>query len=316
GGGAETGAEDESTTRQPAEPVPRTTLSGADVEVESFELRQLSRSDWPQQVPAECRYSPDETVSANNLAYRDDGSTVDPLASARNVLGMLQCYEQSEEDVYLQKATEMATALYEAGESYDSGLFFPHDYAVRPHEGAGVDWTVGAPWYSATTQGVALSAFARLYTYSLNESVWMYAEEVLRSFNTVVTRADGPRAENPWAACVDDGYLWLEKYAQLPPSHVLSGMSLAAWGLYEQWMALQSSLARELFRATATTVKAYAEEFRNAGGPSYYCLAHEVPAPQYHSAHIRQLRTFSDITGDEAFAATARQFEADAGSAG
>lgn len=309
-------SEGESTTARPAEPVPRTTLSEAEVEIEGFELRQLAREDWPQPVPAECQYSPDQAVSANNLAYRDDGSTVDPLASARNVLGMVQCYEQSDEDVYLQKATEMATALYEAGESYESGQFFPHEYAVRPHGDADVDWAVRAPWYSATTQGVALSAFARLYTHSLNESVWMYAEEVLRSFDTIATRADGPPAENPWTACLDDGYLWLEKYAQLPASHVLSGMSLAAWGLYEQWMALQSSLARELFRASATTVKAYAEEFRNAGGPSYYCLGHDVPAPEYHSAHIRQLRAFHSITGDGAFAEAADQFESDAESAG
>ncbi|MFC4357502.1 D-glucuronyl C5-epimerase family protein [Halobium salinum] len=292
------------------EPAERTSLSEADLRFEEFDLAELERSSWPQEVPAECQYGAEELSSMPDLVYRDGDTGFDPFASARTVLGLLRCYELTEEPAYLDKAMSMGTALHEAGEAYDGGLFFPHEFPVEPHVDA--DWTVREPWYSATTQGLALSAFARLYVDGGGESAGRYGVDVLRSLDSIVTRADGPVAENPWGACLDDeGYLWLEKYAQLPASHVFSGHNVAAWGLYEMWLAYGSELARDLFRASATTTKARADAFRNEGGVSDFCLAHGVQRPEYHRLHVDQLGTYHELTGDDAFAAAAERFAED-----
>lgn len=298
------------TTERAPEPAPRAPFSEVDAAVEEFDLEELDREAWPQPVPAECQYDADEVANLDDLVYRDGDSGLDPLASARTLLGVVECYRGTGDDAYLRKASEMAAALYRAGVAYEGGRFFPHEYPVAPHGAEGAARTVGA-WFSGRTQGLALSAFARLYAHGLEESVWMYAEETLRSFDSVVTRVDGPPAKNPWTACVDDGHLWIEEYGAFPASHVLGGMGVAAWGLYELWLSVESELARDLFRATATTVKARAEAFRNPGGPSDYCLGHGVSRPESHAVHVEQLRTFHEITGDEAFAAAARRFESD-----
>jgi hypothetical protein len=287
----------------------RATLSEADVAVERYGLRELDRAEWPQNTPEVCRYPVDRLAEVPNLVYRDGASGLDPLASARRMLGILDCYEETGETAFLEKATEIGTALYGAGETVGEGVYLPHGFDANPHEE--IDWPVEEPWYSATTQGVALSAFARLHAYRDGEAAWQYARSVLRSFDSVVTRAEGASPADPWIACVDGEHLWLEKYARFPASHVFSGHGVAAWGLYEAWAATGSELAAELFRASATTVRARAEAFRNEDEPSDFCLGHGARRPAYHRLHVGQLRTFHELTGDEAFEALAREFEAD-----
>ena len=78
---------------------------------------------------------------------------------------------------------------------------FPFDFSVDADPGA----TLTAPWFSALSQGMALSAFVRLFE-ATKEPKWRAAaEQTFASFRT-----PGPVTGRPWVVYVDpEGYLWL-----------------------------------------------------------------------------------------------------------
>jgi hypothetical protein len=149
-----------------------------------------------------------------------------------------------------------------------------------------------APWYSAYSQGFALSLFVRLYRVTGVQAWADRARETALSFRRL------GRVTQPWVAYVLNSRLWLEEYPSATPTHVLNGFNFALFGLYDYERLTRDPTARELLRGALRTVRSFGTTFRVPGGISYYDLVHRTRFAHYHLIHTWQLRDLAAISGD------------------
>ena len=82
-------------------------------------------------------------------------------------------------------------------------------------------------------------------------------------------------------------------------------------GVYDYWLVRPSADAEWLLRASVASLKHYADQFRNPGGISRYCLRHGTLSKKYHQIHIGQMAFLYHITGDAQFLDLAREMDRD-----
>ncbi|HXM23195.1 MAG TPA: D-glucuronyl C5-epimerase family protein [Terriglobales bacterium] len=163
-----------------------------------------------------------------------------------------------------------------------------------------------APWYSALAQGQGISLLVRAYRETGAAAYLKTAERAFTGF-LKSTRDGGVTFTDA------RGNLWFEEYVVSPPTHILNGFIWAAWGVYDYFLATQSSAAWDVFAEAVLTLRANLDRY-DLGFWSLYeqsgTLLPMVASPFYHRLHVVQLRVMHRLTGDEIFARFADKWEA------
>ncbi len=229
-----------------------------------------------------------------------------PTRQAMAALSMLDGYRLTGDPAYLERARNNANHLLINAVHFGEALYFPFPFDFSIH--ADREATLRAPWFSALSQGMALSAFVRLFE-ATKEPKWRAAaEQTFASFRT-----PGPVTGRPWVVYVDpEGYLWLEEYpGGSVPDRTFNGHIVAIFGLHDYWQLTGDAEALRLIKGALTTLRGYEQTWRVPGGISRYCMAHPVRSAKYHAVHIDQLLDLYTVTGDPTWAQLADLFIAD-----
>jgi len=171
------------------------------------------------------------------------------------------------------------------------------------------DWeyrsTLKAPWYSGLAQGQGISLLLRAYHATGTAS---YLDAAKKAFDSFL------RSTSEGGVVFRDGRgdIWFEEYIVSPPTHILNGFIWAIWGVYDYFLATESSAARTLFAQATQTLGENLGRY-DLGFWSLYeqsgTLLPMVASPFYHRLHVIQLRIMYRITGDESFARYADKWE-------
>ena len=194
-------------------------------------------------------------------------------------------YVRTGDPAYLDRAVVRAKKLIAISRLVGGARYFPYlyDYATEH---------LKAPWYSAYSQGFALSLFVRLYRATGVQAWADRARETAMSFRRL------GRVNQPWVAYVLNNRLWLEEYPSATPTHVLNGLNFALFGLYDYERLTRDPAALDLLRGALRTVRSFGTTFRVPGGISYYDLVHRTRFAHYHLIHTWQLRSLAAMSGD------------------
>jgi hypothetical protein len=249
----------------------------------------------------------DEMDASGVMHKRVNGALYDhPTRQATAALSMLDGYRLTGDPAYLERARNNANHLLVTAVHFGEALFFPFPFDFSVHADPAA--TLKAPWFSALSQGMALSAFVRLFE-ATNEQKWRTAAEA----TFVSFRTPGPVTGRPWVVYIDpEGYLWLEEYPGGPvPDRTFNGHIIAIFGLHDYWQLTNDAEALRLIKGALTTLRGYEQSWRVPGGISRYCMAHPVQSAKYHVVHIDQLVDLYTMTGDPSWAQFADLFIAD-----
>jgi hypothetical protein len=197
----------------------------------------------------------------------------------------LDGYVRTGDPAYLDRAVVRAKKLISLSRLSGGARYFPYmtDYPLEK---------LKAPWYSAYSQGFALSLFVRLYRVTGVQAWADRARETALSFRRL------GRVTQPWVAYVLNSRLWLEEYPAATPTHVLNGFNFALFGLYDYERLTRDPAAKDLLRGALRTIRSFATTYRVPGGISYYDLVHRTRFAHYHLIHTWQLRALARISGD------------------
>jgi heparosan-N-sulfate-glucuronate 5-epimerase len=164
------------------------------------------------------------------------------------------------------------------------------------------DWeyrdTLKAPWYSGLAQGQGVSLLLRTCAEAPSQN---YLEAARRAFVplTKPIREGGVLFED------DEKNLWIEEYIVDPPTHILNGFIWALWGVFDFWLALTDSTARQVYERGVQTLFHNLVSY-DTGYWSLYELSGTrlkmLASPFYHRLHITQLRVMANLAGDRCFA--------------
>ena len=126
------------------------------------------------------------------------------------------------------------------------------------------------PWWSAMTQGQALSALTRAYQRTGNPRYQIAAARALQPF----TRSQS----DDGVALEDVGYTWYEEY--LPPQtpHILNGFMFALIGIYEYHQTFRDQLSGSIWDTGFGTLKHVLPSF-DTGDWSCYWLGPPTSTP-------------------------------------
>ena len=229
------------------------------------------------------------------------GLQYNPIAIAQWGLGNYNLFSRTQSDERKKKFLVASDWLCSHLEPRSPGA-----WAWNHH----FDWEyrspLKAPWYSALAQGQGISLLVRAYRETRNAA---YLEAAAHAFTSFQKSTD----EGGVTFTDERGNLWFEEYIVSPPTHILNGFIWAAWGVYDYFLATESSEARELFEQAASTIRANLDRY-DLGFWSLYeqtrTLLPMVASPFYHRLHVVQLRVMYSLTGDETFARFADKWEA------
>ena len=235
-----------------------------------------------------------------------------PLLIARYGIQLLHSYRLTKMNpAYLDRAEVNANWLIQHAVSRDGAIYFPYRFTY--HLFGNPQDVMRPPWYSALSQGTALTLFMRLYAVTGDER-WRAAAD--STFATFVKRQSSKQPWIvPWIAFVDHRnhrrYLWLDEYPKHPPTQVANGLMYALFAVWEYARTTGSDAAAAVFDGGATTVRHQIQRFRVRGGISYYSLHFHAQYSSYHCIHVWQLKLLTRMTGDPWFAREGRRFGAD-----
>lgn len=268
-------------------------------------LQDLSYENWPQPSSSEM-YTLDEAEELEAQTHSVNGNSgLHPVQTSRLLLRLSENIRQSEELAFAEAADRVTAEMIDSAiVDENNSLYYPYTFDFQIH--GSPNWQLTSPWYSGMAQGIALSAFSRLYYQTGNE---YYLDLSHRTFQTLVPAVE--ITDNTWVSGIFDDLYWIEEYPTFPPAHTLNGKIFAMYGLYEYWRTTGSQASKHWLQAAISTIDKTIENFRAQGEPSYYCLEHDVQSQPYHETHIRQLRKLSDMTGSNRFSNVASNFESD-----
>jgi hypothetical protein len=231
-----------------------------------------------------------------------------PVGQANLSIAYLDNYRRTGNTTYLRRAQANAQRLIDRRVESRGGWYFPYDFDFAVH--GDTTQTLKAPWYSGMAQGVALSAFTRLYQVT-HDPAWKAAADA-----TFASLDTGPVSGEPFGSWVTStGDLWLEEYPRSPVANserVLNGHIYAAFGVYDYAQLTGSARAMRLYDGALTTVARYLmSSFRTPQWASLYSLRHRLPTTTYHQKHVLQLLYLQHQTGRPIYTSWATTLRAD-----
>jgi hypothetical protein len=228
-----------------------------------------------------------------------------PVLQAQFMNSRLSSYHYNRDGAYLRRILAHGDRLLANAVTSGGALYFPYPFDFPLH--GNTSDLMRAPWYSGMAQGLALSAFSRLYLETKDARHLRIADQIFASFRP--RRREGV----PWVSTVDDaGYLWFEEYPRRVRSdRAFNGHIFAVNGLYDYHRATGRSAAMHLWQAGVTAAAGHLPEIRNPGWISRYCMTHGTQSAKYHVVHIGQLYMLYAMTGARQFARAGDQFISD-----
>lgn len=298
-----------STPTKTPTPTPTPAAKSTELQTEQFTFADLPYEEWPQSG-AYPKYSQSEAADLDPLVTAQFGGQtgLHIVQTARQLLRLTAGYREHGDDIFREKAIETAEALLETAVHRGDALFFPYGFPFHSQS-----HSQDPPWFSGMGQGLALSAYVRLYHQTGDDRYLDIADGVFASL-TQLRDGVGPvkSGVDPWVVAEHNGYYWIEEYPDDPLNHTLNGMNFAIWGLYEYWKTTGNETSHYLLDAAATTIHDNIYRYRREGKISYYCLEHRSLSEKYHGIHIGQLKQLHQLTGDKTFAEAAADFKSDA----
>ena len=231
-----------------------------------------------------------------------------PVGQASLAMAYLDHYRLTGSSTYLRRAVANAQRLVDRRVESRGGWYYPYDFDFAVHGDTSQAMT--APWYSGMAQGMALSAFTRLYQATKNPA-WLAAADA-----TYASLDSSPVEGEPFGSWVSaTGDLWLELYPRWPvetSERVLNGHIYAAFGVYDYAQLTGSPEAIRLYDGALTTVGTYLmSQFRTPRWASLYSLAHRLPTTTYHQKVVLQLLDLQHQTGNPIYATWANTLRYD-----
>ena len=222
-----------------------------------------------------------------------------PVGQASLAMAYLDHYRLTGSSTYLRRAVANAQRLVDRHVESRGGWYFPYDFDFAVH--GDTSSTLVAPWYSGMAQGMALSAFTRLYQ-ATEDPAWKAAADA-----TYASLDSAPVEGEPFGSWVSStGDLWLELYPRWPvetSERVLNGHIYAAFGVYDYAQLTGRADAIRLYDGALTTVGNYLiSAFRTPRWASLYSLAHRLPTTTYHQKVVRQMLDLQHQTGSPIYA--------------
>jgi hypothetical protein len=231
-----------------------------------------------------------------------------PVGQAQLSMAYLDQYRLTGRADYLRLAKANAQRLIDRRVESRGGWYFAYDFDFAVH--GDTSQTLRAPWYSGMAQGMALSAFTRLYQ-ATNDPAWKAAADA-----TYASLDNGPVEGEPFGSWVSStGDLWLEEYPRWPvetSERVLNGHIFAAFGVYDYAQLTGSADAMRLYDGALTTVTRYLmSEYRTPRWASKYSLRHRLPTTSYHQTHVMQMLYLQHQTGNPIYTRWANVLRSD-----
>lgn len=263
-----------------------------DPDVPDFRRTSVAGIDWtvsPYQEPSEI------------LGFRTDVSPRQraefPDRAARFVIGAVARFETTSEQRWLRRAEDaMADILRDSDEGLIAHRYKATDLLGRP---------IPSPWYAADTQGVVLSALARLYE-ATGDGRWRSAAgpvfDALGSFQGFF--AGGRPAPETWLSIVDSrGYVWFDRFSTgLTSTQVLTEQLWTMLGVYDfrrilADRAVERRKSNALLGGSLATVEHYLKMWRQPGRISVSSISVGNRDVREHFVAAEQLRIVASITG-------------------
>lgn len=218
-----------------------------------------------------------------------------PVRMAQRSLQFLNSYRLTKNETFLTTSIKYAEKLFETGTIYMNCLIFPYHFDFPLH--GFKNQTMRAPWYSAMAQGLALSLFSRLYSFTPDTKYKNWADLISNSLNLEKGFSE------IWFSCKDSkGYLWFEEYPMEECNFTLNGFIFTIFGLYDYYrMFLNNENVFNLLQESLNTVYYEFPLFRVKNGTSFYCLKHKIQYKAYHKVHIGQFKDLYNITSENTF---------------
>lgn len=151
------------------------------------------------------------------------------------------------------------------------------------------------PFYSAMTQGMAISTFVRAAIVTGQNSFIDNAVSALELYQIDVNGGGVSRKI--------DGYIFYEEYPSIRKHHVLNGFIYSMWGLLDLIRYNDNALARQLWEEGLATLAQWLPQY-DIGYWSLYHIGDGLKNPAtipYHELHIEQLKAMYDITGQKIY---------------
>jgi len=153
--------------------------------------------------------------------------------------------------------------------------------------------------YSAMVQGQAVSLLLRAYQETNNVQ---YREASVKALDLMLKPV-----EEGGTARYRDGELFLEEVVQESQNPVLNGWIFAIFGIWDYVLLIPTSRAREVLTETLSTLAKYLDRY-DRGYWSNYDWQGSIASPFYHTLHIALLEALYELSGEEIFGKTARQW--------
>lgn len=252
---------------------------------------------------------PASVTRRGRVTYRD--GLLSPTHSAVYALAALERYDEDGDRRWLERARNAIDQVL----ATSRGGFLPHTFDDTDEYGD----QLPNPWYSASAQGLVLSAMAELYRLTGDQQLRVDAAPVFRAMTAVRGFFAGSRpAPQPWLAVVDEQrYLWFETFTYLrAPVQVLSEQTRATLGVYDFVRVLATSprderQGRALLAGGLATLRKAVPAARQPGTLGLHSLAASTQNPAGHVALKRDLGVLADITGQAFWAKYQRLLDLD-----
>jgi len=211
-----------------------------------------------------------------------------PIFIARYSLGNLELYLDNGEEKYKKK-------FFDQIEWLSKNLVMKKNFAVWDHYYHVPFFKFDrTPWVHGLAQGLGMTALLKAYQLTNKKLYLDQAYKVFNSFETEINDGGVKYIDN-------EGNIWLEEAAILPPPMILNGYITILFAIHELHRITSNSNALKLWIEGIKTLKYNLHKF-DSGYWSIYDLRRKYPATsKYHKIHINQLNTLYDLTNDNFF---------------
>jgi hypothetical protein len=289
-----------------------------DPQAPDFRRTSSAAIDWHSEAyaaaPPVLGFSPVLPTTAHRDArgrIRVGSEPADPDTILRYVLGCLDRYDDQPDPRWLRAAS---SALDDLLHRSPSG-FLAHPNQVIDVVGR----TIEPPWFAASTQGLGLSALARMYELTGRAHWRRPAAAVFATLYAFRGFFNGSLpAPLHWLASVDtEGYLWFDRFSEgLDTAAVLTEQLTTAFGVYDYQRVLARTAedrhaGRTLFEGTLATLTTYLPRYRVPGRISVSSLSAGNRNIRQHLVATAELAMLAKVTRSRMLAHYSRLFDRD-----
>lgn len=211
-----------------------------------------------------------------------------PTFIARYGLGNLEMFLETGEEKYKKYFFAQVNWLC-------NNLVYKNGFAVWEHHYIFPYYQFDRiPWIHGLGQGLGMTALLKAYQLSGVNRYLEAAKKVYNSFEISIKKGGVKFVD-------DEGNVWLEEYAILPPPHILNGFITILFSINEFYQVTKDESAFEIWDKGINTLKNNLKRY-DTGYWSLYDLLNKYPAPlMYHDMHVHQLGILYRITGEKIF---------------